>query len=617
MTAELRPGADLRRADVRNIAIVAHVDHGKTTLVDAMLKQTAVFAAHQVVEERVMDSMSLEKERGITIMAKNAAVTYRGVKVNILDTPGHADFGGEVERVISMADGVLLLVDAAEGPLPQTRFVLSKALALGLPAVVVINKIDRPDARCDDVVNEVFDLFVDLDASDAQLDFAILYTDARKGLAVKELPEGPPPTSGDLRPLFETILERVPAPRVRPDDPLQILVTNIQRNEYVGRLAIGRVSAGSLKVNDQLGVCTATAAVLPGKVSRLYVFEGLERVEIKEARAGDVVAIAGIEELAIGDTICHIDRPQPLPRLHVDEPTLAMIFQVNTSPLAGKEGKYVTSRQIRDRLYREAAGNVAIRVEDGDTPESFRVVGRGELQLAIILETMRREGYEVAVGAPQVVTRIIDGHKHEPVELVVIDVPEEFIGVCTDKLGRRRGKLTKMVNHGTGRARLEFRVPTRGLLGFRGEFLTDTRGTGLLNTIFEGWIPWQGEIVRRPSGALVADRMGDTTPYALFHLEPRGVLFVGPQVKVYEGMIVGEHNRGNDLDINAVREKKLTNIRAAGRDENVILTPPREMTLERSLEWIDDDELIEITPKNIRLRKRVLEINRRPKPPKE
>ncbi len=591
----------------RNIAIIAHVDHGKTTLVDAMLWQSGVFRANQRVEERVMDSNALERERGITILAKNTAVWFEGTKINIVDTPGHSDFGGEVERTLQMVDGVILLVDAAEGPLPQTRFVLGKALAQGLPPVVVINKIDRSDARPAEVLDEVYDLFIDLGATEEQLEFPVLYTNARKGVAHLEPGDG----SEDLRPLFETILEAVPPPSGSPEGPLQMLVTNLDYSDYVGRLAVGRVFNGTLRSGSVVGVATAQG-VVPGKVAVLYTHEGLRRVETEQAVAGDIVAVAGLDELAIGDTLVDPERPRPMRRVHVEEPTLAMVFSVNTSPLGGREGRFVTSRQIRARLEKEVRHNVSLRLEILDA-DAFQVMGRGELQLAVLIETMRREGYEMSISKPEILTREVGGTLQEPMELVVADVPEEFVGVVTRKLGARRGQMVHMGSLGSGRVRLEFRMPSRGLIGYRSEFLTDTRGTGTLNRLLDGYAPWAGPIPGRTSGALVADRPGRTTTYALYHLQPRGVLFVGPGVEVYEGMIVGEHSRENDLDVNVVREKKLTNIRAAAADEALRLSTPRAMSLDRALEWVDTDELVEVTPATVRLRKRVLAANRRPR----
>ncbi|HET9529299.1 MAG TPA: translational GTPase TypA [Blastocatellia bacterium] len=597
------------RQDIRNIAIIAHVDHGKTTLVDSMLKQSGLFRANEAVVERMMDSMDLERERGITIMAKNASVRYQAVKINIVDTPGHSDFGGEVERVLKMVDGVMLLVDASEGPLPQTRYVLSKALAQKLPAIVVINKIDRQDARSEEVVSEVFDLFIDLDATDDQVDFPVIYTVARDGIAKTGLDE----ESHDLRPLFDQLLRTIPPPPAPSDAVLQLLVANIDYNDYVGRLAIGRIFSGAVAVGDQVSICKLDGSIEKTRVTKLYSFEGLKQSPIERAEAGEIVALAGIEDIQIGETISSADEPSPLPRITVDEPTIAMVFGVNTSLFAGREGRFVTSRKIRERLDKETLSNVAIRVEDTDSMDSFKVSGRGELQLAILIEMMRREGYELQVSKPEVITRHEEGRRLEPVELAVIDCPETFIGVVTEALGRRRGRMTKMVNHGTGRVRMEFEVPSRGLIGFRSEFLTDTKGTGLINTIFLKWDEWQGAISQRITGALVADRGGQATTYALYNLQERGELFVRPGTEVYEGMIVGENARDVDLDVNVVKEKKLTNMRASTADEAMRLVPFRELSLEQALEFIREDELVEVTPKSIRMRKKVLAANQRPK----
>jgi GTP-binding protein len=598
-----------QRTDIRNIAIIAHVDHGKTTLVDAMLRQSGTFRENEQVRERVMDSMDLERERGITIMAKNTAVRYRNVKINIVDTPGHADFGGEVERVLKMVDGVMLLVDAAEGCLPQTRFVLRKALEARLPAIAVVNKIDRSDARPAEVVDEIYELFLDLDATDEQIEFPILYAVSRDGTAKRKLED----ESANLQPLFEQIVESIPAPRELRSDSLQLLVANLDYNDYVGRLAIGRIFSGEIKIGDQIAVVKPDRSVQKTRVSQLYAFEGLKREPVERAGFGEIVALAGIENINIGDTITSIENPQPLPSIAVDEPTIAMIFGVNNSPFAGREGKYVTSRQIKERLDKEILGNVAIRVEDTDSPDQFKVSGRGELQLAILIEMMRREGYELQVSKPEAITRKVEGKTLEPIEAVVIDCPDEFIGVITEALGRRKGQMTKMVNHGTGRVRLEFEAPSRGLIGFRNEFLTESKGTGLLNTMFLRWGEWQGPMRGRSTGSLVADRMGDTTTYALFNLQERGMLFARPGTKVYEGMIVGENARAVDLDVNAIKEKKLTNMRASTADEAMRLVPPKELSLEQALEFIADDELVEVTPQSIRLRKRVLPSNQRPK----
>ncbi|HEV2706612.1 MAG TPA: translational GTPase TypA [Pyrinomonadaceae bacterium] len=595
--------------EIRNIAIIAHVDHGKTTLVDAMLRQAGTFRENEHVRERVMDSMDLERERGITIMAKNTAVRFGHVKINIVDTPGHADFGGEVERVLKMVDGVMLLVDAAEGCLPQTRFVLRKALEARLPAIAVVNKIDRQDARPEEVVDEIYDLFIDLDASDEQIDFPILYAVSREGIAKKSLEDD----SNTLRPLFEQIVETIPAPRPLRTDSLQLLVANLDYNDYVGRLAIGRIFAGEIRAGDTVAVVKRDGAVQKTRVKELYVFEGLKREAVERAGVGEIVALAGMEGIEIGETVTSADNPQPLPVIAVDEPTISMVFGVNNSPFAGREGKYVTSRQIKERLDKELLSNVAIRVEPTESPDQFKVSGRGELQLAILIEMMRREGYELQVSKPEVITRQQDGVTLEPIELVVVDCPEEFIGVVTEAMGRRKGQMTKMVNHGTGRVRLEFETPSRGLIGFRSEFLTETKGTGLLNTLFLRWGEWQGAMRGRSTGSLVADRAGETTTYALFNLQERGTMFVRPGVKVYEGMVVGENARSVDLDVNAIKEKKLTNMRASTADEAMRLIPVKELSLEQALEFIADDELVEVTPQSIRLRKRVLEANRRPK----
>jgi len=597
------------RKNIRNIAIIAHVDHGKTTLVDAMLRQSGTFRDNEQVRDRVMDSMDLERERGITIMAKNTAVRYHDVKINIVDTPGHADFGGEVERVLKMVDGVMLLVDAAEGCLPQTRFVLRKALEARLPAIAVVNKIDRSDARPAEVVDEIYELFLDLDADNEQIEFPILYAVSREGTAKRNLED----QSVNLQPLFEQIVASIPVPRELRADSLQLLVANLDYNDYVGRLAIGRIFSGEIKIGDQIAVVKPDRSIQKTKVSQLYVFEGLKREAVERAGFGEIVALAGIENINIGDTITSTDNPQPLPAIAVDEPTIAMIFGVNNSPFAGREGKYVTSRQVKERLDKEILGNVAIRVEETESPDQFKVSGRGELQLAILIEMMRREGYELQVSKPEAITRKVDGRLLEPIEAVVVDCPDEFIGVITEALGRRKGQMTKMVNHGTGRVRLEFEAPSRGLIGFRNEFLTETKGTGLLNTMFLRWGEWLGTMRGRSTGSLVADRTGDTTTYALFNLQERGTLFVRPGTRVYEGMIVGENARAVDLDVNAIKEKKLTNMRASTADEAMRLVPPKELSLEQALEFIADDELVEVTPQTIRLRKRILPANMRPK----
>ncbi|MCD9184834.1 MAG: translational GTPase TypA [Pyrinomonadaceae bacterium] len=595
--------------NIRNIAIIAHVDHGKTTLVDAMLKQSGTFRDNEEVAERVMDSMDLERERGITIMAKNTSVRYGDYKINIVDTPGHADFGGEVERVLKMVDGIVLLVDAAEGCLPQTRFVLRKALELDLPAIALVNKIDRQDSRPEEVLDEIYDLFIDLGADDDQIEFPVLYSISRDGMAKKNLSD----ESNSLKPLFEQIIETVPPPKAVRQDSLQLLVANIDYNPFVGRLAIGRIFSGEISKNQEVIVSKRDGSTQKTRVKELYVFEGLNRETTDKAGVGEIVALAGFDDINIGETITLVDNPKPLPVIAVDEPTIAMIFGVNTSPFSGLEGKYVTSRQIRERLEKELLGNVALRVTDTDSPDSFRVSGRGELQLAILIEMMRREGFELQVSKPEVITRKTENGLEEPIELVVIDVPEDFIGVVTEALGRRKGQMTKMINNGTGRVRLEYEVPSRGLIGFRGEFLTETKGTGLLNTMFLRFDKWQGDMKGRGTGSLVADRMGETTTYALYALQERGTLFVRPQTKVYEGMLVGENARAVDLDVNAIKEKKLTNMRTSSADEALRLVPVREMSLERALEFIADDELVEVTPQSIRLRKRVLKPNERPK----
>ncbi len=606
------------RNDIRNLAIIAHVDHGKTTLVDTMLQQANTFRANQEVRERVMDSMDLERERGITIMAKNAALRLpeefsdhgTPIKINIIDTPGHSDFGGEVERVLKMADGVLLLVDAAEGCLPQTRFVLSKALESNLAPIIVVNKIDRSDARPQAVLNEIYDLFIDLDANEDQLDFPVIYAVGRDGIAKNELDD----ESTDLAPLFRAIIDHVPPPRADPNAPLQMLVTNIDYNDYVGRLAIGRLIRGEIRIGQDAVVCKLDGTQQKFRVTQLFGFEGLKREPIEAAQAGDIVGIAGIEGINIGETIADAEHPQALPPIVVDEPTIAMLFSSNTSPFAGRDGKFVTGRHIRDRLAKEALANVAIRIEPTDDPDAFRVAGRGELQLAIIIETMRREGYELQISKPEVVTRHDEnGQLLEPIEQVFVDCPEQFIGVVTEALGRRKGTMMRMSNHGSGRVRLEFEVPSRGLIGFRGEFLTDTKGMGLLNTLFARFQPWMGPIPQRPNGALVADRAGAVTAYAIGNLQERGVIFVEPTLAVYEGMIIGENSRENDLNVNIVKEKHLTNIRSSTSDIATRLVPPLVMSLEQSLEFLNDDELVEATPKAIRIRKKILQAGKRPK----
>jgi GTP-binding protein len=594
---------------LRNVAIIAHVDHGKTTLVDALLRQSGAFRANQEVIERVMDSNDLERERGITILAKNTSVHFGETKINIVDTPGHSDFGGEVERALKMVDGVLLLVDASEGPLPQTRYVLRKALEGRLPTVLVINKIDRADARPQEVLNEVYDLFIDLDATEEQLEFPVVYTNAKTGRA-RRTADG---EEFDLRPLFEALVAHIPPPKAAGDAPLQLLIANLDYSDYLGRLAIGRIFSGRVSVGDQVAVAKADGTLQTTKVTKLYGFEGLNRTAVERADCGEIVALAGVEGISIGETITSVENPSPLPIVYVDEPTLSMIFSVNTSPFAGRDGKWVTSRNIRERLDKELLTNVSIRVEPTDSAEAFRVMGRGELQLAILIETMRREGFELSISNPEVLTKTEDGVRKEPLELFVIDVPEIYMGVVLEKMAMRKGKMVRMVNHGSGRVRLDFHVPTRGLIGIRTELMTDTRGTAVLNSLLDGWIAWQGDIPRRPTGVLVADRSGDTTAYTLNHLEERGELFVGPGTAVYEGMIVGENARPADMDVNITKAKKLTNMRASTADEAVRLTPHRVLNLEQALEFINNDELVEVTPVAIRIRKRVLAANVRPK----
>ncbi|MBT9332276.1 translational GTPase TypA [Paracidobacterium acidisoli] len=592
---------------IRNIAIIAHVDHGKTTLVDAMLRQAGTFRANEAVADRVMDSNDLERERGITILAKNTAIFFKNEKINIVDTPGHADFGGEVERALKMVDGVMLLVDASEGPLPQTRYVLSKALEAGLPVILTINKIDRPDARPQEVLNEVYDLFIDLDASEDQIDFPVLYTNGKQGTATTDIA-----ISGtDLQPLFEQILTTIPTAKGDAAAPLQVQVTNLDYSDYLGRLGIAKVFNGTLKTGDEVYISKLDGSLEKTRITKLFSFSGLKRTDITETELGDIVAVAGVTGITIGETITSIETPAPMPPIVIDEPTIAMQFSVNNSPMAGREGKYVTSRNLRERLDKELLTNVSIRVEETGSPDSFKVLGRGELQLAILIEMMRREDFELMVGRPEIVTRTIEGKTMEPVEHLTIDIPDNFVGTVIERLGPRKGEMVKM--HGHGRVRLEFRVPSRGLIGLRSELLTETRGTIVMNSIFDGYMPYQGEIPQRPTGALIADRTGTTTAYALEGLEDRGVLFVPPGVEVYEGMVIGEHSRDNDLDVNVVREKKLTNMRASSSDESVRLTPPRAMNLEQAIEFIAEDEMVEVTPKSLRLRKKVLQANRRPK----
>ena len=592
----------MQTTSIRNIAIIAHVDHGKTTLVDAMFRQSGVFGEREDVTDRALDSGELERERGITILAKTTGVRYRDYKINIVDTPGHADFGGEVERALKIVDGVLLLVDSSEGPLPQTRYVLMKALEAHLTPIVVINKIDRQDARIQEVVNEVYDLFLDLDADDEQLEFPVLYATARDGVA-KFDPDDP---SQDLGPLFETIVETVPAPTGDPDAVLQFLVANLDYNDYLGRMAIGRVFSGTLKQGGEASICKLDGSIKKTRITKMYSFEGLKRLEESEACPGDIVAIAGVEGITIGETVSDAEKPQPLPRIQIDEPTIAMTFAVNTSPFAGREGKYVTSRNLRDRFDRELLTNVSIQVEAGDEPDSFRVSGRGELQLAILVETMRREGFELMVGKPEILTKKIDGKLHEPLEHLTVDCPEEFVGVVMETMGSRKGKTSKMVNHGSGRVRIEFEIPSRGLIGLRSQVLTDTKGTAILNSLFARYVAWRGEIPMRPTGSLISDRAGRTTGYAIFNLQERGEMFIRPGVEVYEGMIVGENARDADLNVNIVREKKLTNMRSSNAEQGIRLVPPRLMNLDQAIEFVQDDEWVEVTPEAIRLRKKVL-----------
>jgi GTP-binding protein len=594
---------------LRNIAIIAHVDHGKTTLVDAMLNQSGTWRSNEAHAERVMDSNELERERGITILAKNTAIFYHDIKINIVDTPGHSDFGGEVERALKMVDGVMLLVDASEGPLPQTRYVLSKALEARLPPILVINKIDRPDARAQEVLNEVYDLFIDLDAGEDQIDFPVLYTNAKAGTATTDIDQ----PGEDLQPLFEAIVKTIPHPTGDPEGPLQVLVANLDYSDYLGRLAIARVFNGTLRTGEDVAVAKRDGAMENTRITKLFTFAGLKRTDIVATELGDIVAVAGVEGINIGETITNVENPAPLPVITIDEPTIAIQFMVNTSPFAGREGQYVTSRNLRDRLQKELLTNVSLRVEDTEATDSFKVMGRGELQLAILIEMMRREGFELAVGKPEIVTKTIDGKLMEPVELLTIDVPESFVGVVIEKLGTRKAQMQKMHNHGYGRVRMEFTVPSRGLIGLRSELLTDTRGTIVMNSLFEGYTEWLGDIPHRVTGALVSDRAGSTTAYALWGLQERGELFMGPGVEVYEGMVVGENARDNDLDVNIVREKKLTNMRSSTADEAIRLVPFKNLNLEQAIEFIAEDELVEVTPKTLRLRKKILQQNKRPK----
>ena len=598
-----------KREDIRNIAIIAHVDHGKTTLVDGLLKQSGIFRQNQKVEERVLDSNELERERGITILSKNTAVYYKGIKINIIDTPGHADFGGEVERVLKMVDGVLLLVDAFEGPMPQTRFVLKKALALNLPAIVVINKIDRPDARINQVIDEVLELFIDLGADDSQIEFPVVYASAREGFAKLNL-EDP---SQDLEPLFKTIIDYVPAPEGDSEAPLQLLITTLDYDDYVGRIAIGRIFRGTILSGNEYALCKKDGTVEKVKVSNLFAFNGLKRERISSASIGEIIAITGIEDIDIGETIADIDNPEPVPYVSIDEPTLSMIFSANTSPFAGQEGEYVTSRHLRERLLREARSNVSLRVEETDSPDSFKVPGRGELHLSVLIETMRREGYEFQVSKPTVIRKEINGRKMEPMESVTIDIPETYLGTVMEKMGARHGQLVNMQNIGSNSVRLEFNIPTRGLLGYRSEFITDTKGEGILNSVFAGYIPYTGDIPTRNRGSLVAFETGESSTYGLYNAQERGTLFIGPQVKVYEGMIVGENSRPQDLDINVCKKKHVTNLRSSTAEEALRLIPPKEMTLEQCLEFIKEDELLEVTPKSLRMRKAILSRQNRQK----
>jgi len=591
---------------IRNVAIIAHVDHGKTTLVDAMLNQSGIFGSHEEHVDRVMDSNELERERGITILAKITGIRYHGVKINIVDTPGHSDFGGEVERALKVVDGVMLLVDASEGPLPQTRYVLSKALEAKLPPIVVINKIDRPDARVPEVLDEIYDLFIDLDATENQLDFPVLYTVAKTGVAKRTLDD----PSTNLRPLFDAIVEHIPAPVGDPEGVLQMIIANLDYSDYLGRLGIGRVFNGTLRYGDTVAIAKRDGSMHTTRITKLYSFEGLKRVDETVGVPGNLLAIAGVEGITIGETVTSAETPMPLPQIQIDEPTIAMAFTINTGPFSGREGQWVTSRNLRERLDKELLTNVSIRVEELGH-DTFKVMGRGELQLAILIEMMRREGYELMAGKPEIITRTVNGKLEEPLEILIIDCPEAFLGVTIEKLGQRKGKMTKMVNHGSGRVRLEFHVPSRGLIGLRSEILTDTRGTAIMNSLFLGHIAWQGDIATRPTGSLVADRAGRATGYAIFNLQERGEIFISPGTEVYEGMIVGENARDADLDINIVKEKKLTNMRASTADEAIRLVPPRILNLEQAIEFIRDDEYVEVTPLSIRLRKKVLKSNQR------
>ena len=597
----------MRKDKFRNIAIIAHVDHGKTTLVNSMLKQSGTFKAHQEVEDRVMDSLDLEKERGITITAKNTAIYFNNIKINILDTPGHADFGGEVERSLNLVDGVLLLVDASEGPLPQTRFVLKKALDKDLPVIVVINKIDRDDARIETIINEVYDLFIDLDASEEQIEFPIIYTNAKLGVAHNELGS----ESNSITPLFESIIENIEGPLALDDHKTQFLITSLDYDSYVGQIAVGRVNNGKLSMNELYSLCAANETKSNQKFSALYTFQGLKKIQVDEVEAGDIIALAGVENISIGDTISDNEDPMPLPRITVDEPTVSMLFYVNNSPFAGKYGKFLTPRHLSERLDKETFSNVSLQVLRTNRTDVFEVRGRGELQMAILIETMRREGYEFMVSKPQVITREENGEKVEPMEKVFLDIPEDNVGVLTEKLSKRKGRMTNLQNHGTGRVNLEFSIPSRGLIGFRSQFMTDTRGAGIMNKLFDGYAPWFGSIPQRNSGALVADRNGKVTTYACVGMVDRGELFLDVGTEVYDGMIIGERNRDGDLSINITREKKLTNMRAAGSDNTITLRPPKKLSLDQCIEFIAEDELVEITPLNIRLRKMELDQNKR------
>jgi GTP-binding protein len=592
---------------LRNIAIIAHVDHGKTTLVDAMFHQSGLFRANQEVDDRLMDTMDLERERGITIAAKNCSVVWKDVRINIIDTPGHADFGGEVERALSMADGAILLVDASEGPLPQTRFVLNKALDAGLKIIVVINKIDRPDARPDEVLDEIYDLLIDLDATDQQLEFPLLYAIGRDGIAVENLGD----RGRDLHLLFDTILSAIPGPAYDPDAPFQMRVSDLGYSDYLGRLAVGKIFNGTARSRDRLVCIGADQTAAPLKVSKLQIYEGMQLTEVEQVQPGDIIVLAGIEAVTIGDTICNALDPRPLSRISVDDPTVSMTFTINNGPFGGQEGKYVQSSRIRERLHKETLLNVAIQVEETGDRDSILVKGRGEFQLAILIETMRREGFELCVGRPEVIYRHDAGRKTEPIERLLVDCEEQFLGVVTEKLSLRKGKMTNLVNNGKGRVRIEFSVPSRALIGYRDEFLTDTRGTGIMNSLFDGYEVYRGDCPSRFTGSIVADRTGKAVPYALFNLEPRGRLFVEPGDPVYEGMVIGEHNRPQDIDVNACKEKKLTNIRAAGKDDAVLLSPIKPLTLEQAISFIREDELVEVTPRSIRLRKTVLQASRR------